>query len=167
MTIDKYNDNYKSVYHYRLFQEFVDAAHSWLSDNKKKILDKNKKLALDEVKIIPIKPVDILNEIIQRTTIGSIVSLEEILRTMIMISHTIYQSEAIKSPSTVRDWLSNFISFWNFILECSHHSELIRIRFFGVSLKKQKNDEATIKLFSKPYDPRKYINPVLKDCYSQ
>lgn len=102
---------------------------------------------------------------LEQIKIKNYLEFREILESMEAYARTIHITEEIDANRRLRNWLELFITFWSHWLNVLENEDLIKIHYTGYFAK---NAEKNIRLYLhiKPFDPMRYIIPVLTNTFS-
>lgn len=163
--LEKYSNNLSNLPFYKNFQQFVKVVQDYLEKIEKDILKeiKEKKKYYKTEGSIDI--IIGLRTFLEPINIKSYDEFRELLGSSKAYASTIHMTEEIEANRRLRNWLLLFINFWSHWLKILENEELKKIHYTGY-FAKIKNKNIRLSLHIKPFDPMRFIIPVLTNSFS-
>ncbi len=163
--LEKYSIKLSNLPHYKNFQQFGKVLQDYLEKIEKDVRkeQKEKKKYITTEGSIDIKTG--LKTFLEPLKVTNYHDFREILESWKAYAATIHITEEIETNRRLRNWLLLFINFWSHWLKVLENEDLKKIHYTGYFVK-LKNKNIIVNFHIKPFDPMRYIKPVLKESFS-
>lgn len=163
--LGKYTQRLSQLQYFRTFHHFVSLISEYLYTIKdiikNEINQKKKYITTAGSFDIQVRTNSFLEQMGNKT----LYEFREILEAAKAYASTIHITEEIELGRRLRDWIQLFINFWIHWLNVIEDKKLLEINYSGY-FAKIVNKNVKVYLHIKPFDPVRYIEPVIADTYA-
>lgn len=161
----KYTQKISQLPYFRAFHHFVSLISEYLNNMKdtikNEIKQKKKYITTAGSFDIQARLISFLEQMEKKT----LYEFRAILEAAKAYASTIHISEEIELGRRLRNWIQLFINFWIHWLNVIEDKKLLEINYSGYFAKIM-NKNVKVFLHIKPFDPVRYIEPVIADTYA-